>query len=82
MRNTEPRAGLIGRKLHRLHDKIVRAVEQGKGIRFSAEDMDLMNFVGVYDVLSAAAAKQVKEEATRRLQERGVLPIETPEDRD
>ena len=43
-----------------------KAIERGKGLRISAEDLDQLNAIGVNDLLQAAAANQLKEKALWR----------------
>lgn len=43
-----------------------KAIERGKGLRISAEDLDELNAIGVNDLLQVAAANQLKEKALCR----------------
>lgn len=54
----------------RLHDRIARALENGRGIHLSPKDLDILTLAGGYDVLSAAVAKELKEAAQKRIEER------------
>ena len=43
-----------------------RAIERGKGIRLEADQLDLLATIGVNDLLQAAAAESLKEQARCR----------------
>jgi hypothetical protein len=43
-----------------------RAIERGKGIRLEADQMDMLTAIGANDVLQAAAAELLKEQARCR----------------
>ena len=57
-----------------LYDRISRAIQAGRGIKLSAADIDELTAMGVYDAISAAVAKQMKDEALRRIAEREGQP--------
>jgi hypothetical protein len=53
--------------LARIYRKFNRALEAGKGMRFSAHEMDVLTAAGLYDLLSPAVALELKEKAKARL---------------
>ena len=46
--------------------RLAKVVENGRGVRFEAADVDLLVEIGVYDVVQAKAAEVLKERAKCR----------------
>lgn len=56
----------MGAELTDLDRRLSRALEQGRGIRLSEVDLDLLAASGAYDTLHAAAGEALKEQAKCR----------------
>lgn len=52
--------------LTRLDRKVSRAIVQGKGMRLTAEDLDLLAIIGAFALLTDAKAKALAEAARQR----------------
>lgn len=57
--------------LAQLASKWSRAIDRGKGIRLSAHEMDLLNAIGVGELIMSAAAAEQRLVAAERLKVRG-----------
>ena len=56
--------------LPRLTRKLARAIEVGRGISLSSEDLDLLVISGAYEVLQKAVAEVLREQAEARIAKR------------
>jgi hypothetical protein len=63
-----------GERTYRLYNRLVRAMQRGKGITLSPAEFDEFIALGGYDLISAAVAKQMKDEAVKRIEEREGQP--------
>jgi hypothetical protein len=61
---------VAGDRKSTLLDRITRAIEARRGIKFSAADVDELTAMGLYDVISSALAKELKEQALARISAR------------
>ena len=56
--------------LPRLTRRLARAIDVGRGISLSSEDMDLLVISGAYEVLQKAVAEVLREQAEARIAKR------------
>ena len=55
------------RSLAQINRKIELALRAGRSMKFSAAEMDMLTAAGLYDLLSAAEARELKEIAQQRM---------------
>jgi hypothetical protein len=56
--------------LPRLTRKLARAIDVGRGISLSSEDLDLLVISGAYEVLQKAVAEVLRQQAEARIAKR------------
>ena len=56
--------------LPRLTRRLARAIDVGRGISLSSEDLDLLVISGAYEVLQKAVAEVLREQAEARIAKR------------
>jgi hypothetical protein len=71
LQHADPAALMTSRDLPSLARKWARAVEQGRGIRLEAEDLDLLTTIGVTERIQAQSAEILKERVAWRIAQRG-----------
>ena len=54
-------------ELSELYRRLSRAIERGRSLQLSARELDILTAVGVYDVISKAAADELKALAVQRI---------------